>query len=208
MKFISKLVRKACEAIAEHLPLRIIARNDFLGSDVYLERYYICGKAPPYPDSFDERPKPRLEFLPTIYLHHFMRSDEDKELHNHPFAGTAFILAGGYSEERRFLRSDTAEANAKEGRVFDTLEALRHVQGESRYSVMRRTYRPGSINRIAPDTFHRVDLLEEDAWTIFTIGPKVQGWGFWDRFTGEFTPWRDHIARRNAQAAEQRKNAS
>ena len=41
------------------------------------------------------------------------------------------------------------------------------------------------------DTFHRVDLLEDDAWSHFLVGPKTKSWGFWDRVTGQYTEWRE-----------------
>jgi len=99
-----------------------------------------------------------------VYLNHFHRGDEDRELHNHPWHGVSLILAGGYREERR------------EGRI-----------------VVARDYKPGDVNVICPDTFHRVDLLEADCWTLFATGPVVQSWGFWSRVTGDFTPWREFV---------------
>ena len=46
------------------------------------------------------------------------------------------------------------------------------------------------------DTFHRVDLLEDDAWSLFLVGPKTKSWGFWDRVTGQYTEWREFLRRR------------
>ncbi len=108
-----------------------------------------------------------------VYLHFFHRGDVDRELHSHPWSGRSVILAGGYVEERR------------EGE-------------EGAYRVVSRTYRPGETSGLAADTFHRVDLLEpaRGCWTLFTTGPKAASWGFWDRDSGVFTPWREALARR------------
>src|SRR5690606_8175675 len=36
--------------------------------------------------------------LPNLYLHQFLRDDDDRALHDHPSCGVSFILAGGYIE--------------------------------------------------------------------------------------------------------------
>jgi hypothetical protein len=103
-----------------------------------------------------------------LYLHRFHRGDDESQLHNHPWRWAAsLILAGGYREE---------------------------VRGKDDV-VRTRIVKPWRLNRIRSDTFHRVDLLEDDAWTLFLVGPKFSGWGFWDRDSREFWPWRTFINR-------------
>lgn len=53
-------------------------------TDPYLLRWYVI---------------PRNRFL-NIYLHHFMRSDDDRALHDHPWWFASLILTGGYREHR------------------------------------------------------------------------------------------------------------
>jgi hypothetical protein len=104
----------------------------------------------------------------NIYLHHFHRSDMDVGvngyglLHNHPWWGLSFILLGGYEEERRVSKTW--------------------------YYTLRRTVKPFTFNFLSTKDFHRVDLLEKDAWSIFITGPrsKKRSWGFWDRITNEY----------------------
>jgi hypothetical protein len=57
-------------------------------------------------------------------------------------------------------------------------------------------YLPGDENVLKPDTFHRVDLLGDDCWTLFVVSARVQSWHFWDRDTGKITPWREALAAR------------
>ena len=102
-----------------------------------------------------------------VTLQHFHRGDEDRELHGHPWHGVSLILSGGYREERR-----------------------------AGNSVVSKVFLPGDVNVICPDTYHRIDLLREDCWTLFATGPVVAKWGFWSRDTGEFTPWRKFIERK------------
>ena len=104
----------------------------------------------------------------ALFLHRFHRGDDDMELHSHPWVwSVSLILSGGYREERR-IGSD---------------------------HVTVRELRPGRINVIRGTDFHRVDLYDEgEAWSLFLAGPHMGiGWGFWNRVTREFTPWREFI---------------
>jgi hypothetical protein len=109
----------------------------------------------------------------AIYLHHFHRSDVDRELHNHPWRwAVSLILVGGYREERRVGNR-----------------------------VTYRFLRPGMLNILTDKDFHRVDLVEKDAWSLFLTGPKIQGWGFWDRVTGRTTPRREFLREKQQVSA-------
>lgn len=108
----------------------------------------------------------------AVQLHKFHRGDQDVELHNHPWKwAVSLILAGGYREERKIGESNGA-------------------------NVWTKTFRPGSINLLRGDAFHRVDMLDAQigCWTLFVSGPKTQSWSFWNRKTGELTPWRNFLA--------------
>jgi hypothetical protein len=124
-----------------------------------------------YPARTEDREEKRGQF--ALFLHRFHRGDDDSELHSHPWSwSVALILAGGYREERR-ARLGLCDA------------------------VITRAVRPWTFNIIRADDFHRVDLYEEDAWSLFLAGPKTGvDWGFWDRATGAFLPWREFITRK------------
>lgn len=108
-----------------------------------------------------------------IFLHHFHSDDASDQLHNHPWCGTSLILAGSYMEERM-------------------------VDG----AIRERVLSPGDINRLEPDTFHRVELLDQEhgVWTLFAVGKRVQEWSFMNRATGVLTPWRDALRERGLLA--------
>jgi len=146
---------------------------DGFGRSKYLSRYYLAG-APWMPDGsspFDDFGDPREGIVWSsspvgAFLHRFHRSDVDNELHNHPWRGAvSLMLVGGYSEERR---------------------------GKDNV-VRRRLILPGQLNFIGHDTYHRVDLIDGDAWSLFIVGPKVSSWGFWNRHDGSLTPWREFV---------------
>lgn len=109
-----------------------------------------------------------------VHVHCFHQSDEDWALHNHPWEwAVGWILAGGYREWRRYERPSGARAPV--------------------YEVGTRAYAPGSVNLILSSTFHRVELLDGECWTLFVSGPIVGTWGFWSRNDDSFTPWRDFL---------------
>lgn len=102
----------------------------------------------------------------NVFLHRFHRGDDDVALHNHPWGwGFSLILSGGYREELR--------------------------AGDE---VVTREFRPGDVNFLTHETYHRVELLEDECWTLFVAGPKTTGsWGFWDRETKRRAHWRQFI---------------
>jgi hypothetical protein len=58
-----------------------------------------------------------------------------------------------------------------------------------------KTYRPGMINVITKDDYHRVELLDpkKGSWSLFVAGNNVGSWGFRDNETGEHIHWRDYL---------------
>jgi len=171
---VNRLGRRVALSLAATLPPpRIIMDRE--GSSPYLSRYYVFG-GPRDEDSFDELGNPRpstvWRTLPfNVYLHRFHRSDDDAALHNHPWTWSfSVILAGGYVEYRR----------------------------HGLHEVRERRVLPGSINVIRGDDYHRVDLIESDAWSLFVAGPRSQSWSFWDPETGMTWPWREFIDRRRS----------
>jgi hypothetical protein len=164
--------------VSSRFTRRIIYDRD--GAGPYLARFYLSepptmadGSSPFRDDGgLRSEARTRRKWIGT-FVHYFYRGDDDEALHNHPWRwAVSLILTGGYIEERR----------TKDMRV------------------VRRVVRPGSINIITQNTFHRVELLdpERGAWTLFIAGPKVSSWGFWDPVTHEFLHWREFIDRKRA----------
>jgi hypothetical protein len=145
----------------------------------YLSRWYLLGGArmedgtSPWDGWGDPKREAKWSRWPfMIALHRFHQSDEERDPHNHPFKWSlALILSGGYIEER-----------------WDP---------ETGYTLSRKL-KPWSLNWIRHDTYHRVDLIGDDCWTLFIMGPKVHGWGFLDMSTGRTIPWRDYFAKRKS----------
>ena len=110
----------------------------------------------------------------NIYLHKFLRDDDDRALHDHPWASVSIVVSGKL-KEYLFMWP---------GHNLMT------------YPVVRRT---GSITIRLPRHAHRIALFRDrankpiPAWTIFITGPRVRQWGFhcpngwkhWRHFTAE-----------------------
>ena len=102
-------------------------------SEIYLMRWWVI---------------PRNRFF-NIYFHRFMRSDEDRALHDHPWPSMSIILDGGYWEHMQ-------------GRE----EPVWREQGQI-------SVRSGSaLHRVELDPIGFGDSRE--AWTLFITGPKYR----------------------------------
>jgi len=138
------------------------------GGSPYLSRWYLLGIRREEGGERDDAPVdvPVVGLPCNPFLHRFHRSDDDGALHSHPWKWSlSFVLVGGYWEDRR---------------VDD--------------AVIRRRVRPFTFNVLRHDTFHRIDLIEEDAWTLFLAGPKTATWYFWDPVTKLHAHWEEFIA--------------
>lgn len=111
-------------------PDRIIGEN-------YLHRWHLL---------------PRNPFF-NIYLHKFMGSDDDRALHDHPFASVSFLLKGDLFE----IYKD------------DSVPGVNGVRKIPRFlPIFRRATHA-----------HRLVLgIEGDAWTVFLTGPVIRPWFF------------------------------
>lgn len=91
---------------------------------------------------------PRNPFC-NVYLHRFLRSDDDRALHDHPWDNRSWVLRGSYLEHLQ----DGSVAIRNEGEVIErrAIEAHRVV---------------------LPDD-------AEPAVTLFFTGPIIRSWGFY-----------------------------
>lgn len=99
----------------------------------------------------------------NVYLHHFMRSDDDRALHDHPWWNISFLLEGAYTE---------------------------HTIAKGGINV-RTVRQAGALKLRRASAAHRIELHAGPCWTLFLTGPKIRSWGFhcargwvhWRKFT-------------------------
>lgn len=126
--------------------MRLLRKPDFIignPESPYLLRWWII---------------PRNRFF-NIYLHKFLRSDDDRALHDHPWASCSIILRGGYFEhtfKKTYYRAPGGihfrRATAAH-RIELDIDWKNHVPGEYPYPL-------------------------KPTWTLFITGSKIREWGF------------------------------
>lgn len=122
--------------------------------DPYLKRWYLI---------------PRNRFL-NIYLHRFLRSDDDRALHDHPWINCSILLDGEYTEHTIMAGGVNRHA--------------RYAAGDCKFR------RAGHA--------HRVELTHGPCTTLFLTGPVVREWGF--HCVNGWRHWKDFVdARDNGQ---------
>lgn len=111
-----------------------------------------------------------------LNLHHIVRSDEDRFLHDHPWDFTSLIIRGGYTEQ--------------------TLEVV--PDGTNEPKIMYRWFGVGRILRRKAEHAHRLELSPERcAWTLVLLGPRRRVWGF--HATDGWVPWRKYLGLPDAE---------
>ncbi|MGE4340149.1 MAG: hypothetical protein AB7E55_29980 [Pigmentiphaga sp.] len=91
---------------------------DFVIGDEYLRRWWII---------------PRNEGV-NVYLYDIRKSDDDRAMHDHPWANTSYLIFGSYIEhtpEGRFVR----EAGQSVSRAADALHRLEVIPGQRAISL-------------------------------------------------------------------------
>lgn len=96
----------------------MLSPPDFVIGDDYLRRWWLI---------------PRNENV-NVYLHEIVKSDDDRAMHDHPWANTSFLILGSYIEhtpEGSFVRKagDTIQ------RAADALHRLEVIPGERAISL-------------------------------------------------------------------------
>lgn len=113
---------------------------------------------------------------PATYLHQFLRDDDDRALHDHPWESVGIILHGGYVEK-----------------MPHGTDALREP-GDMIYRRADHRHRV---------VLHRDEAGQPiPAWTVFFVGYRVRQWGFWcPRADGteRFVHWRDFTTGPNGE---------
>lgn len=184
LNFIAKLLYK-------HLALPVAASRhpDFIVGDrsaPYLLRWYLTPWRAAYkdvPEADRTRWQQFVSCLPNLYLHCFLRSDDDRALHDHPWNWASLLLAGQYTEVTEQPYSESASFNGCDYMVID-------VQAKS--MLVSRMYTAGTLRWHRAEYAHRLVLPRgAAAWTLFFVGWRRRRWGFhcpkgwvpWEEFT-------------------------
>lgn len=149
--YIESWIRTFIIFITNYLPVKVIRDENGVP---FLHRYHIFSLT---------------NDGPGIYIHHFLKSDERGQFHNHSWLKSfSFILCGGYKEE-----------------------ILKECKTDY-YTIDRPRWTFNFLDGVK--TYHRVMLPDNgDAWTLFFYQKRKQVWGMYN-LKGEYKPMSDQIA--------------
>lgn len=143
-------------------------------------RYEVGDKPAADPHGFtiggDENPYLRRWFItprgdgPAVYLHQFLRDDDDRALHDHPWDSIGIILSGGYVEV-------TPDGDV----VRQVGDVVARAAGARHRVVLHRDPQGRAV----------------EAWTLFLVGERVREWGFW--CPQGWVHWKDFTAGPNGE---------
>ncbi len=151
------LLRKICRIFNREADYAIGGREN-----PYMLRWFVIPRNP----------------LFNIYLHKFLRDDDDRAMHDHPWWFATIMLRGSYKEWR-----------------------LGHKWNHQVVIPEITTRRAPSIAFRRATSQHRIELLRDKfgnsipCWTLVFTGPRIREWGFhcpqgW-RHWKEFTAGKD-----------------
>lgn len=163
----NRLTRWLARRVGEACVARVLDRPaDFVigGNDrPYLLRWWLVPRNPVF----------------NVYLHCFLRDDDDRALHDHPWPSLSLSLGRPLQTEMNGVRIDPSAH-------------LEEVYKDRRGDERHRTIPFGALVWRGPKFAHRLIVPVAGVLTIFITGPRVRAWGFhcpqgwrhWKEFTG------------------------
>ena len=107
----------------------------------------------------------------AVFIHKFIRSDEDRALHDHPWNFFVIPIWRGYIEHSdKACDCGICKNNPGRAKDFPRLPVQRRV-----WPIISSRYRTGTYR-------HRVELIKDKpAWSIFIRFKEQRDWGFWPK---------------------------
>ena len=145
--------------IADYLIARS-QRTPYFHLAGYMERFWLFNgyssdqSLPPE----ERRKAKRFPWLPySIRIHHILREDYARHLHDHPWNARTIILHGTYIESRLRRGSETLYEN-------------------ERVQIKRSR---GDTATLKVGEYHSIDMVSiGGVWTMFIVGDFIEDWGF------------------------------
>ncbi len=88
----------------------------------------------------------------AIYIHQILRSDEDLDMHDHPWNFTSVILSGSYEESVTYPPH------------HESVEHYRYYQGD--------------VVEHNGEEAHRLRLMSKEVWTLVIVSGRQREWGY------------------------------
>lgn len=101
----------------------------------------------------------------NIYLHEILRDDDDRALHDHPWANCSIVLSGGYYDITPHGFYWRSAGSVTFRRAIASHRLALPDDPSCRYVNSRRRARG-------------LKPLKQGCWSLFITGPVVREWGF------------------------------
>jgi hypothetical protein len=88
----------------------------------------------------------------AVYIHQILRSDQDRDMHDHPWNFTSVILEGAYREASSYPP------------LFD--------------KVYVRDYYSGDVIEHKAEDAHKLTLVSDQVWTLVFVSGRERVWGY------------------------------
>ena len=172
-------------ARAQRTPYLHIMSAD--GKDMYMGRWWLFN---PYSR---ETHKAALWWCPWSFrIHHIMRPDADRALHDHPWNARTIILRGRYTEQRP--ASEKWKKAVMSGLVPNPAPKFVDWIMRDACEWIRRD--EGDTATLSHGEYHRIDEVSRDGVITLFITSKWRGdWGF--LVNGVKVPWRTYTGTDN-----------
>ncbi len=178
-KLFAKIV--ALPPIANNL-IKRAQRTPYFHLTGYMDRWWLFN---PYGNSLGEddasRHQPKYPGWPSIRVHHILREDLARDMHDHPWDARTIILKGWYDEERLepVVRMESVPFGCGEGVVYTRDEVVTHMR------------MPGDTATINHEDYHNIKAVSKGGvWTLFFTWEYKGTWGF--LVDGKKVPWREY----------------
>lgn len=126
---------------------------------------------------------PRNRWL-NVYVHEFLRSDDDRALHDHPYLFNVSWLIDGWYIEHTIREGGVGVATMRSAGEFK----FRWGSAPHRVELVTQTMVRAGLVESAP----------APCWTVFITGPRVREWGF--HCGHRWVPWQEFTDARDAGA--------
>lgn len=159
----TELLRRWAFRVMASRPPDFVVGGDVPGEPPYLNRWYAV---------------PR-NCLFNVYVHEFLRSDDNRALHDHPWIWNLSVLVCGAYREHTIARGGINRWVLRRAGTLSGLK-FRLPWAPHRVELLRH---PQTLKRNILDLYRNPEL---PVYTIFLTGFKIRRWGFHCRLG-----WRD-----------------
>lgn len=129
--------------------------------------------------------------FPNLYLHQIRHDDEDRALHDHPFASISWLLKNSYAEVIFYpLLPETIAALAIRGEPRPTVKIFRP---EGKLVFRRADVAHRLVLDKVPGRLGRLDDVE--VISAFFVGFRTREWGFY--CPKRWVPWLEFVDARD-----------